>query len=249
MRIIAVLNQKGGAGKTTTALNVGAGLARLGRSVLLADLDPQAHLTCALGVPAHSLGLTVHDALTGATRPAACLLQVRDLLLLPASLVLSGAELDLAAAPGREFLLRKALEDLPGRDVAILDCPPSLGLLTLNALTAASEIVVPLQAEFLALQSLSTLLETVDAVRRRLNPGLAVTGIVCTRFNRRLRLNREVAGKIRSYFGDLAFETHIRENVALAESPGFGQDIFTYRPGSSGARDYLALCREIDRRQ
>lgn len=253
MRIIAFINQKGGVGKTTSTVNVGAGLARLGRKVLLADLDPQAHLTTALGLgaSAESRG-AMHDLLKGAAGLDRVVLARGLLGVIPASLELSGADIEFSTVPGREFLLREALcadAAAAGYDFTLIDCPPNLGLLTLNALTAAREAFIPVQTEYLALQSLSRLLETVDLVRRRLNPDLAVTGIIPTRYNRRKKLSREVAMKIREYFPGVVFKTCVRDGVALAEAPGFGQDIFEYRPDSSGARDYGELCQEILERE
>jgi chromosome partitioning protein len=247
MRTIAVINQKGGVGKTTSVVNTGAGLARLDRRVLLMDLDPQAHLTYSLGVPAHELDCTLADVLAGEAVLADVLTRAGSVDLVPASMALSGADTAHAATPSRERLLSRAMQNLAGYDYVLMDCPPNLGLMTLNALAAAREVFIPLQAEYLALQSLSALLETVDAVRGRLNPDLAVTGVVCVRYARMKRLNREIWKSLMDYFGDRLFETMIRENISLAEAPSFGQDIFAYRPRSHGAQDYRNLCREIVR--
>ena len=244
MPTIALINQKGGVGKTTSTTNLGAGLSMLGKSVLLVDLDPQAHLTYGLGIQAHELDYTVYEVLKGEVTAKETIVQRDRLEVLPSSLSLSAAEVELSGMAGREFLLKEALADLPRRDFVLLDCPPSLGLLTLNALTAAQEVYIPLQTEFLALQGMSKLIDTINVVRKRLNPGLAITGIIGTQFDARKNLNREVVEKIREHFTDKLFETLIHDNVALAEAPSYGQTIFEYRPDCRGAQDYLALSQE-----
>jgi len=241
---IALINQKGGVGKTTSTINLGAGLAMLGKSVLLVDLDPQAHLTYGLGIQAHELDYTVYEVLRGEVPAQEAILKRDALEVLPSSLGLSAAEMELSGMAGREFLLKEALATLPPRDFVLLDCPPSLGLLTLNALTAAQEVFIPLQTEFLALQGMSKLIDTVNVVKKRLNPNLTISGIIGTQFDGRKNLNREVVEKIREYFADKFFETIIHDNVALAEAPSYGQTIFEYRPDCRGAQDYLALSRE-----
>jgi len=249
MRTIAVINQKGGVGKTTTAHNLGAGLSRLGMRALLVDADPQAHLTTAMGCDAPAQkGGGLFEALTGAAAPqdVVCVGAGPDLV--PGSLALAGIESRLSGAPGREGLLRRVLEKLPGYDVVVIDCPPNLGLLTVCALGAATEALAPMQAEFLAMQGLAALLDTLRAVRSRINPDLALAGILLTRFDTRRRLGREVAARLDEHFPGLAYAARIRENVALAEAPGFGQDIFTYAPNSRGAADYAALCAEVAKR-
>ena len=244
MPTIALINQKGGVGKTTSTINLGAGLSMLGKSVLLVDLDPQAHLTYGLGIQAHELDVTVYEVLKGEVQAAAAIVQRDGLEVLPSSLSLSAAEIELSGMAGREFLLKEALAGLPARDFVLLDCPPSLGLLTLNALTAAQEVFIPLQTEFLALQGMSKLIDTVNVVKKRLNPDLTISGIIGTQFDARKNLNREVVDKIREYFADKLFETLIHDNVALAEAPSYGQTIFEYRPECRGAQDYLDLSRE-----
>ena len=244
MPTIALINQKGGVGKTTSTINLGAGLAMLGKSVLLVDLDPQAHLTYGLGIAAHELEYTVYEVLRGEVTAQEAILKRDQLEVLPSSLGLSAAEIELSGMAGREFLLKEALVGLPPRDFVLLDCPPSLGLLTLNALTAAQEVFIPLQTEFLALQGMSKLIDTINVVKKRLNPDLTISGIIGTQFDGRKNLNREVVEKIREYFADKLFETLIHDNVALAEAPSYGQTIFEYRPDCRGAQDYLALSRE-----
>lgn len=244
MPTIALINQKGGVGKTTSTINLGAGLAMLGKTVLLVDLDPQAHLTYGLGIQAHELECTIYEVLKGEATAAEATLRRTGMDLLPASLSLSGAEMEFSGTAGREFLLKEALLGTEHYDYILLDCPPSLGLLTLNALTAAQEVYIPLQTEFLALQGMSKLIETINVVKKRLNPGLAVSGIIGTRFDARKNLSREVVAKIEEHFTDKLFKTLIHDNVALAEAPSFGQTIFEYRPDCRGARDYLDLSRE-----
>ena len=244
MPTIALINQKGGVGKTTSTINLGAGLDMLGKSVLLVDMDPQAHLTYGLGIQAHELDYTVYEVLKGEVEAAEAMVQRDGLHVLPSSLSLSAAEVELSGMAGREFLLKEALAGMPGHDFVLLDCPPSLGLLTLNALTAAQEVFIPLQTEFLALQGMSKLIETVNVVKKRLNPDLTISGIIGTQFDSRKNLNREVVDKIREHFADKLFETLIHDNVALAEAPSYGQTVFEYRPDRRGAQDYLALSQE-----
>ncbi|MDD5169171.1 MAG: AAA family ATPase, partial [Syntrophales bacterium] len=177
-KIIAFCNQKGGVGKTTCTLNIGAGLRMSGKKVLLIDLDPQAHLTYCLGIPAHELDRTIYDVFRKGGAPPDFILERNGLMILPSSLELAGIEMELAGTPGREFLLKEFLDKATGFDYILVDCPPSLGLLTLNALTAASDIYIPLQTEFLALKGMGKLLETIEAVKKRLNKNLDITGII-----------------------------------------------------------------------
>ncbi len=262
-KIICLLNQKGGVGKTTCVLNIGAGLARLGKKVLLVDLDPQANLTSSLGIKADELKMSVYDLLKKDASLNEVLLgqksinsqssilnsQLPQLFLIPSSINLSGAEVEFSSVAGREFLLKEALNGPSQFDYILLDCPPSLGLLTLNALTTARKVYVVTQAEFLALQGIRRLLETVDLVKKRLNGDLEIAGVIGTRYDRRKVLNREIIDKLKNHFGPRLFNTLIRENIALAESPSYGEDIFTYKPESSGAKDYRDLCEEIIQRE
>ena len=248
MKTIALINQKGGVGKTTSAINIGAGLHSLGQKVLLIDLDPQAHLTYSLGIQAHELKRTVYELLKGEYTVEETILKRDGLDVIPSTLDLSGAEIELSGIAGREFLLREALNGLTGLDYILLDCPPSLGLLTLNGLTTAQEVYIPLQTEFLALQGMSKLIKTVEMVKKRLNKKLEVTGIIATRYDSRKNLNKEVLDKIKEHFGDKVFDTCIRDNVALAEAPSYGKTIYEYEGTSYGAKDYLNLCKEILKR-
>lgn len=245
MRIIAVLNQKGGVGKTTTAVNTAAALARLGKRTLAVDMDPQAHLTYSLGVMAHELERSVLDLMRGDAALEDLVLDCGGVDLVPSSMALSGAEFEFSSGSGGGGLVRSALNGLAGYDFVFLDCPPNLGVLTVNALATAGELLVPVQAEFLALQSLGSLMRTVETVKARINHGLALAGIVVTRYQKQKKLSREIHRKILEHFGPVLLSSVIRENVSLAEAPGFGQDIFRYSPRSNGALDYLNLGKEL----
>jgi chromosome partitioning protein len=242
-RIIAVSNHKGGVGKTTSVSNIGAGLALKGKKVLMIDIDPQANLSqsFSIGEPdAH-----IYKALKGEATPDPVKIQ-KNLFLIPANGELGAAELELASEAGREFILKELLQSIQENyDYVLIDCPPSLGLLTINAFTAAHEIYIPMQAQYLALQGIGKLLGLVDKIQKRLNPTLQITGIFITQFDRRKILNRYVMDTLESHFGDKVFKTRIRNNVALAEAPNAGCDIFNYQPGSIGADDYKSLVREI----
>lgn len=244
-RIIALVNQKGGVGKTTSTINIGAALAETGRRVLLVDLDPQGNLTVSLGIKAHEIDHTLYEVLKGdATATQATFKGRYDTL--PSDIRLSAAELELSSLPGREMILKEALQEVKENyDYILIDCPPSLGIITLNGLTAAQEIFIPLQAEFLALNGMAQLLTTIKAVQKRINPQLEISGIITTLYDNRKNLNKEVVEKIKEYFPEKVFDTLIRDNVALAEAPSFGQDIFTYKPDSNGAEDYKNLSKEV----
>jgi chromosome partitioning protein len=257
MRRIAVINQKGGVGKTTTCANLGAALALQGRRVVLVDMDAQANLSLSLDISAPSDSPSSYTVLLGQAGFGAALRPTRvpGLLLLPANIDLSGAEMELASALGREFLLRDALRawideerKRLGRapaDYVLFDCPPSLGLLSINALAAAGEVLITLQTEFLALQGMSKLVEIVQLLRKRLNPELAITGILPCMYDSRLKLAREVLGEIRRYFPGEVLPDPIRANVKLAEAPSYGKTIFEYAPDSNGAGDYMKAAREL----
>jgi chromosome partitioning protein len=252
VRVIAVFNHKGGVGKTTTVANLGAALALRGRRVLLVDVDPQACLTVHFGIDPERAEKTIYDVLCRDLPfgKAVRELEGGTLLGVPSHLDLAGAELELATTMGRERLLRDALEgylrEQPGIDYVFFDCPPSLGILTVNALAAAGEVFVPLQTEFLALRGVGKLVEVVTLVRRRLNPDLRISGILPTLSRTGTLLAREVQEEITRHFGSKVFKTKIRSNVKLAEAPSHGQSIFLYAPGSAGAEDYAALAGEVD---
>jgi len=249
MRSIALLNQKGGVGKTTTTANLGACLAILGKKVLVIDMDPQANLSVHLGVDIHKLKYSVYDILTGDCKPDDVILntKIQGLDIIPSNIDLSGAEIELVGVVGRETVLKEYLGDILDRyDYVLIDCPPSLGLLTLNVLTLVREIFIPLQTEFFALQGVSKLLDTHEVVRKRLNKNLEITGIVFCMYTSRTRLCKEVIQKVKEHFAkDQVFDTVIRKNVKLSESPSHGKPIISYAPGSHGSEDYMSLAKEV----
>lgn len=248
-KTIAFINQKGGTGKTTSAVNIGAGLTRLGQKVLLVDLDPQANLTYSLGIKADELDKTIANILEGEAVTEETIIERNGLDVIPSSLSLSETDIRIFNIAGKEFLLKEALDRLKGSYHFILvDCPPSLGNLTINALTAVKEVYIPLQVQFLALRGLNALRRVVNIVQKRLNKDLKIAGIIGTQFDKRKNLNKEVLAKIKEHFGGLVFKTLIRDNIALAEAPSYGQTIFEYRFKSHGAEDYLALSKEILKR-
>ena len=256
----AFLNQKGGVGKTTSVVNVGAGLRILGNRVLLVDLDPQGHLTSFLGVEREEIKTTIYDVLRGdidpreavITRPMAARFCIDgresrlELSVIPSTIRFSEAEMILARKEDREFLLRNAIRKIDREyDYILFDCSPSLGLITTNALAAADKVFIPIQTEYLALKSLDDLMGMIESIKSELGLDLAIGGLVATRFDGRKVLSRAIVQSLREHFGALLLETMIRENIVLAESPRFGKDIFSYRPRSYGAEDYMNLSLEI----
>jgi chromosome partitioning protein len=241
--VISLLNHKGGVGKTTSTINIGAGLAELGKKVLLIDLDPQANLTLSLGIPRQKF--TIYEALRGESDLVPYNVK-RNLDVVTSTLDLSGAEMELVNEAGREYIMRELFAVIQDQyDYILIDCPPSLGLLTLNALTSSRYVIIPLQTEFLALQGLAKIKQVIDKVRMRLNKNLEIGGVIPTMFDKRKVLNNDVVDTIHKYFGEKVFKTYIRDNVALAEAPAQRKDIFDYNPRSPGAEDYLNLSREI----
>jgi len=246
MKVISISNHKGGVGKTTSAINIGAGLNLLKKKVLLIDLDPQANLSQSLGLINQESN--IYGALRGEYK-----LQPIEILkgldVIPSTLDLSGAEVELSSEPGREYILKELIEPLRASyDFIIIDSPPSLGLLTINSFTASDEILIPLQAQYLALQGLAKLVEVVDKIKQRLNKELKVGGVFITQYDSRKVLNRDVVETIQAHFKDEVFKTKIRDNIALAEAPSQGLDIFRYSSKSNGAEDYLALSKEVLKR-
>jgi len=244
-KIVAVVNQKGGVGKTTTAINVAAQLANEGKSVLLVDLDPQGNATSGLGLPKEAK-ITTYDLLIGGAQLANVVQEthVAQLFVLPSNANLAGAEVELVNKSKREFKLAEALKSAT-YDYVFIDCPPSLGLLTINALTAADSVLIPVQTEYYALEGLSQLLNTVQAVRGSTNPGLELLGIVLTMFDKRNSLSEQVEQEVANYFGDKLFKTIIPRNVRLAEAPSYGRTIYDHDRWSKGARAYKALVKEV----
>jgi chromosome partitioning protein len=248
-KTIAVVNQKGGVGKTTTAINVGAQMAAEGLDVLLVDLDPQGNATSGLGLSKEQGGHGTYGVLSGGSllKEAVHKTHIKKLSVLPANADLAGAEVELVGRQHREFALAKVLEG-SGYDVIIIDCPPSLGLLTINGLTAASGVLIPVQAEYYALEGLSQLLNTVQAVRSSTNPNLELLGVAVTMFDKRNSLSEQVHAEIANYFGDKLFRTMVPRNVRLAEAPSYGRTIYEHDRWSKGARAYKALAKEVKER-
>lgn len=245
-KIIAIVNQKGGVGKTTTSINLAAQLATSKRSVLLIDLDPQGNATSGLGLQKQNGQNTTYEVLLNKAQLADSVKEthVAQLYVLPANPDLAGAEVELVSQLQREFSLKKALEQA-AYDYVLIDCPPSLGLLTINGLTAATEVLIPVQAEYYALEGLSQLLNTIQAVRSSTNPQLELLGIALTMFDRRNSLSEQVQDEVANYFGDKLFKTVIPRNVRLAEAPSYGRTIYDHDRWSKGARAYKALTKEV----
>jgi chromosome partitioning protein len=251
-RIIAIANQKGGVGKTTTAINLATALAAVDKKVLLLDLDPQGNASTGLGIPRQSRGITSYQVLIGEQEVGSAVVptKVPHLSIVPASVDLSGAEIELVAAERREYRLREALAGkmLP-YDYVLIDCPPSLGLLTLNALVAAQAVLVPLQCEFYALEGLSHLIRTIERVKRHLNPALEIQGVVLTMFDKRNNLSDLVAADVRGHFGDKVYDTVIPRNVRVSEAPSHGKPVLLYDLRCPGAQAYVHLAGEVLRRE
>ena len=248
---LAVTNQKGGVGKTTTSVNLAASLAAMHRRVLLVDLDPQGHATMGLGVDKNEAEVTVYDVLMAPDEVTAAVVNIESagVDLIASNVDLTGAELELIDLPRREFRLADALRQVSGYDYVIIDCPPSLGLLTLNGLAASDRVLIPIQCEYYALEGLTALLQTIDRVTAGVNSGLTVEGIVRTMYDPRNSLTRDVSEQLSEHFADELYRTVIPRNVRLAEAPSYGLAALHYDKDSSGAKAYLALAGELVRRE
>jgi len=247
-RVLAVANQKGGVGKTTTTVNLGACLAELGYRTLLVDLDPQGNASTGLGIDNRGLETSMYHVLMHEAPLENCIepTAIKGLFIAPASLDLAGAEIELVSVIGREYLLRNAINAVSADyDYVLIDCPPSLGLLTVNGLNAANEVLVPIQCEYYALEGLGQLLRNVDLVKRKLNPTLEVSTIVCVMYDARTKLADQVVKEVRDHFGDKVCKTVVPRTVRLSEAPSFGQPIITFDSGSRGATAYRGVAKEV----
>ena len=247
-KIISVSNQKGGVGKTTTALSLSAALGVLEKKVLLIDMDPQSNATSGLGIDANEANLSSYDLINGNYKPSKLIIQTSspNLDIIPAKIDLVGLEIEIISKSEREYLLKNALKSIKEKyDFIIIDCPPSLGLITLNALTCSNSVIIPIQCEYFALEGLGKLLNTIKGVQKVHNPNLSLEGILLTMFDSRLRLSNQVKEDVRKHFGNVVFNTIIPRNVSLGEAPSHGESILVYNATSKGSKSYLKFAQEI----
>lgn len=247
-RIIAIANQKGGVGKTTTAINLSASLASLGKKVLALDLDPQGNMTSGLGVDKDQVGNSVYDLIIGQTGIEECICKevIENLDVLPSNINLSAAEIELIDVENKEYIIRNEMEKVKDRyDFVIIDCPPALSMLTINAMTTADSVLVPIQCEYYALEGLSQLIHTINLVQERLNPALVIEGVVFTMYDARTNLSLQVVENVKDNLDQTIYKTIIPRNIRLAEAPSYGMPINLYDPKSTGAESYLLLAEEV----
>ena len=248
-KAIAIFNQKGGVGKTTTNINLGACLAAKGKKVLMVDIDPQGNTTSGIGLRKRALELTLYDVLIDDSidiRKVILPTRTKNLYILPASVDLAGAEVELASLEGREGRLKKAIDSVrDDYDYILVDCPPSLGILTINSLTAVDSVLIPIQCEFYALEGVSQLISTIELVKKNLNKNLYIDGVILSMFDGRTNLSQQVVAEVKNYFGDNMYDTIIPRNVRLAEAPSYGVPIITYDPSALGAKAYQEFTKEF----